>query len=223
MTRCLSRLWSLAFAWSICALLASCGGSTSDGGDNPDDPCGGRCVEPSVKELDGYVTSAMFRDTINGLQVGDHDHIQVGRTVRSFISFDMPEDLPGVAEVQSATITLYQLSPVNDPLGPIKKVVVDHVDYGTSLDPTEHDITPVTANIGVLSDILIPGFRSLDISVLFNQARADGRTRLQFRLRLDPGPESDGDILEDTMRFEDGDDSQGTGNIPQMVVQYTLP
>lgn len=198
---------------AVIALASSCGG-----GDTPDSF---DAPSFSVQILDGYVTSDGFRDTVNLVRVGDQEHVSPIRATRGFLSFNMPV-LPIGAEIQSVVLRVYQLIAVGDPFPVLGNVVVDQVDYGVVLDASAYAMPAVSSNVGMLTNSPEEGFRAIDITQRFISHMATGATRMQFRLRFTM-MDADGDNLEDSVHFEDGDDTQGTGNVPSIIVNYKLP
>ena len=208
----MSRRAYAAFLSVLC--LSACGGSDGGGEQN-------EFTVNADAGQDGYVTSNGFRDTIMDIRVGDQDHLAPGRAVRGFVSFEMPQ-IPVGAQIDRANIRLYQQTTVGAPYDMLRTVIVDHVDYGLTLDPADYAIASLKDDIGTLSDTNIPGFRTVDVTMEVIDDFLTQRPRSQYRIRLS-GPESDGDGLEDTVRFEDGDNSRGTGNVPVLIIQFSTP
>ena len=147
-------------SWLCVLLLAACGGSDGGSGEL-------EVVVNSAAGLDGYVTADGFRDTVMDIRVGDQDHMAPGRAVRGFVSFDMPA-LPVGVVIERANIRLYQQTVVGDPFDQLRTVIVDHVSYGTSLDPTDYAIASLdddigTASGGKLGDHAIPEVSALRV------------------------------------------------------------
>jgi hypothetical protein len=135
---------------------------------------------------------------------------------RGFVGFDL-SSIAGKTIV-SATLRVYQASIQNEPYSNIGSLVVDHVDFGTSLPLAGHvaDGT-LTSNIGTISTNANLEWKTLDVK---NYVQADlnaSRTSSQYRVRFttDSYP-----TQTNTMQLEDAENSRGTGHTPELVVTY---
>jgi pSer/pThr/pTyr-binding forkhead associated (FHA) protein len=175
----------------------------------------------SQARLDGYQAndgSGSNRQDIligNGALTGS-----AGELVwRGFMSFDL-SDIPGGASIESAELRFYQAKVGGDPYGKLGSLVLDHVDYGDSLDANDFGTPAIdSAVLGqqresgawyVLADRTIVDWLEKDLSA--------GRPRFQARMRF--GQETDGDGNEDFSGIESANNFFGTGNAPQLIVTY---
>lgn len=164
----------------------------------------------SQATLDGWRASNGGGNTAWYLQIGRNTTL----TTRSYVSFDLGAIPEGVT-IQKATLRLYQVEVIGSPYSS-NNLVVDHVNYGDSLTKEDYDLTPLSSNIGTLTSNAVIEWKDIEVT---NNLRVDvssGRTRNQYRLRFAGeavGPEA-------WARFESGDNYKGTGNLPQLVVEY---
>jgi hypothetical protein len=102
---------------------------------------------------------------------------------RGFCSFTLPD-----IHLVRATLQLYQASihgtasaTVYADEGP---AIVDHLDYGSSLDPGDYLLAALQADIGTLSTDATIEYKSLDVTPSVQDDIVNGRSASQFRLRL---------------------------------------
>ena len=137
----------------------------------------------------------------NGVMFGSPSQELV---VRSFMSFDL-SGIPATAQVQSIQLRFYQVSVTGTPYAKLGNLLLQHVDYGSTLNDAAFD-TPV-----LHSAILAPhtgagewyDITSNTIGDWIEGDLAAGRTRTQLRLQF--STETDGDGLQDTVSFESGE------------------
>lgn len=177
---------------------------------------------PSQAELDGYRSNDGRGSNKADIFVGNSELSQtVGEVVwRGFISFDI-SSIPGDAILESVELRFYQAKVGGDPYAKLGNLILDHVDFGSSLDASDFDL--LAQDSAVLAPQ--PNGRSWYVfnSSLFDnwleKDLAAGQPRFQLRLRWQT--ETDGDGLEDYAGIESADDFFGTGNLPQLIVTYT--
>ncbi|MGH7753609.1 MAG: DUF7594 domain-containing protein [Gemmatimonadales bacterium] len=157
----------------------------------------------------------------SGPLLGDYDNVFPGREYRQFYSFDLSA-LPGDAEIQSATLRLYQASVQGNPYVELGVVVVDHVDYGVVLDATDHGIAALASAIGTLSASSTEEYKTLVVTSAVRADQTADRTRSQFRVRFVDDGNNDG--TADFASFSDAEDSCCTsGFLPELVIVYKRP
>ena len=140
--------------------------------------------------------------------------------VRGFMSFDL-SSITATAQVQSIQLRFYQVSVTGTPYAKLGNLLLQHVDYGSTLNDAAFD-TPV-----LHSAILAPhtgagewyDITSSTIGDWIESDLAAGRTRTQLRLQF--STETDGDGLQDTVSFESGENYSGTGNLPHVTITYS--
>ena len=62
----------------------------------------------------------------------------------------------------------------------------------------------------------------VDVHGLCRKACGNSSPRSQYRLRF-ATLDSDGDSINDYVQIEDAENTRASGNVPQLVVTYTLP
>jgi len=142
--------------------------------------------------LDGY------RSSNNG---GSNTlEIWVGRnnvaSFRGFVSFDL-KSLPSNITIEKATIKMYQMGIVGKPYVIGGNVVVDHLNYGTSLESSDYDRVAIKMHIGVLSNNDVLEVKNLEVTDSVRNDLYYNRGRSQYRLRFATetvGGNSSGDI-----------------------------
>jgi len=176
---------------------------------------------PSQAALDGFARSdGGFSAGSPGI-VGDIESSFPGVGFRGFYSFDISM-IPAGAVVISVTLRLYQSSVIGAPYASLGNVVVDHVDYGASLDGGDYSGGTLTGNIGVLSSSAVPGYKVLDVTGQVRGDIAGGRTRSQYRLRFSSA-DIDNDSAEDSARFVDAEICCAAPDAPPQLVIRLAP
>ena len=140
--------------------------------------------------------------------------------IRGFMSFDLT-GIPASANVQSIQLRFYQTNVTGTPYAKLGNLLIQHVDYGSTLDNAAYD-TPVLHS-AILSPHTGSGeWYTITANTISDWIEADlaaGRSRTQFRLQF--STETDGDGLQDTASFESGENYFGTGNVPQLTITYS--
>ncbi len=191
--------------------LAACGG----GADGP-----GAIDLASQAALDGFVNSVgnVFTGG-SGPGVGDIDPVQNGLGNRMFYSFDLASVPPSATEIVSATLEVSEEGVSGNPFATLGVIVVDHLDYGPTLDAGDYALPALDSAFGVFSGDAVVGYHGVDVT---GQVRADwglGRPRSQFRLRFAFG-DSDFDGAVDFVGLNDQEDSQGSGRTPFLSIRF---
>lgn len=165
--------------------------------------------------LDGWIRSDGEMDTRRGEPgVGD---LATGQEVRTFLSFVLV-DLPPGATIESAVLSFRQVF-TRGFVFEFNPLLIEHLDYGTTLDPVDFAMlplgTPSTFQLDTLNLI-----RAIDVTLLVQQDADAGRTRAQFRFRMSAGTNGVG--ISDFMAIETADNSYGTGDRPELEVTYRI-
>lgn len=167
-----------------------------------------------ISELDGFRSSN--NDGNNTLD------IRTGRNVnlvsRGFISFDLG-DIPKSATIQEATLRLYQAKVVGNAYTEGGKIETDHLTYGDSLDKTDYAMPALTSSFIVLSNNTNTEWKEADVTDGLKDDVANARSMSQYRIHFET-ENTGGNVAGDFAYFESADNSEGTGNIPQLVVKY---
>jgi hypothetical protein len=139
--------------------------------------------------------------------------------IRGFMSFDLT-GIPATADVKSIQLRFYQVNVTGTPYAKLGNPLMQHVDYGSSLNNAAYD-TPVLHS-AILSPHTGSGqwynITSMTVGDWIESDLTAGRTRFQLRLQF--STETDGDGLQDTASFESGENYYGTGNVPQLTITY---
>jgi hypothetical protein len=179
----------------------------------------------STGDLDGYVRSDFFASASGSPATGDKESdfslISVGW--RQLYSFDIAS-IPTSATITSATLRLYQCDVQGSPysLTSLGNVVVDHVNYGGTFDPSGSAYNGgVALNIGTLSTTASLGYSSLSITNQVENDLTASRVRSQYRTRFSV-LDADSDGNDDFVQFTDAEDSlcagATTNQPPQLAV-----
>ena len=139
-------------------------------------------------------------------RTGDDESFLTGTSARQFFSFDF-SNIPTTATVDPAILRLYQAPQVGAPFNDLGSVVVDHVDYGTTLDnpPGDYD-GGLLALMGVFSTSATTGYQTLNVTTQVASDLASMRGYSQYRLRFSP-LEINNDTDPDYVQFTDAEDS----------------
>jgi hypothetical protein len=199
----------------LIATLSLLGGCGSGGGDDAVTLGLG-----SAAALDGWVESDGTVVTgAGGPLVGDFDAVQPNVGYRQFFSFSLA-GIPAGATVTNATLQLHQQITFGTPFATHGVVVVDHVDYGATLDAADYLGGTITAGIGTIASDATAGIRTLDVTARVAADIAAARTRSQYRLRFSV-LDTDNDGASDYTQFCDAENSiSGTGTLPVLLVTY---
>ena len=140
--------------------------------------------------------------------------------VRGFLSFDL-SGIPATAQVQSIALRFYQVSVTGTPYAKLGNLLLQHVDYGSTLNDAAFD-TPIlhSATLGLHTGA--GEWYNITATTIGDWIESDlaaGRTRTQLRLQF--STETDGDGLQDTVSFESGENYFGTGNLPHVTITYS--
>lgn len=182
----------------------------------------------STPALDGWVRSEGLVNTDNtSMLVGDSGSVD-NATYRGYLSFDLtplPASLTST-NIQSAKLTVHQQSVSGTPYADLKTgvlpllssyLLVDHVNYGTGLTPSDFD-APVLSNQGNLITTPTVGDYSKSVLDALKDDRTNNRTRSQYRLRFAKLTDGDGNF--DAASLTSGDSAT---NKPTLEVTYLIP
>lgn len=144
----------------------------------------------STASLDGYRGSNGFGS--NNL------YILIGRNIsviqRGFVSFDL-SSLPSDATIENVTLRLYQEKVVGNSYGVGENLKVDHLDYGNGLGNEDYGASSISSSFTTLTNNAVIEWKDANVT------EATG-------------------ITSNLVYFESADNTQGTGNLPQLVVKY---
>ena len=191
--------------------------SACDDNDQPNGPTPQSVTITATASLDGYVSNTGSVVTAGGAPLtGDRDAILAGLAFRQFYSFDL-SGLPVNADIDTATLRLYQAAVDGTPYISLGNVIVDHVNYGSALSANDYNQLAITSNIGILSTTGVIEYKTLAVTTAVRNDYSVGRTRSQFRLRTSI-QDADTDGTSDSVSFSDAEQSCCLGQPPQLVI-----
>jgi hypothetical protein len=194
--------------------LTGCGGGSGGGGGPP--PPTISLTILSTPDRDGMIVDATFVFPTFDLQVGDSSS---DNPKRGFLSFSHATIPPGAVLV-SATLRVHQSGVHGTPYADLGNVIVDHIDIGPALDPTDFASPAILDSFATLSTDGTLVYRTLDVSARMAADLAAARGHTDFRLHTTPATDSDGS--EDSSYWNDAEDTDANGNVPQLVIEYHL-
>ena len=202
--------------------LAACGGGGGAGDETrtvalPSDPDLDGCLRSDGRGAWPWVPGLMR--SLTGELYDGVDYLDC----RQFYTFDL-SGLPAGARIEHATLRLYQVEVVGNPYGSLGDVVVDRVHFEQAILAAYFDGNNLDREIGTLSTDAALGYREVVVTSAVRADLADGRTRSQFRVRVDLPGLSVADGRSDFVRFTDAEGSAGdTAHPPVLVLTYTAP
>lgn len=168
----------------------------------------------STAAIDGFRSSNGGGN--NGLEV------RAGRNIylvsRGFVSFEL-SGIPTGATVTEATLRLYQAKIIGNPYGVGGSVKVDHLTYGDSLDDADYSAAALSSSFTTLTGNATLEWKDANVTDRVKDDFANGRSKSQFRVHFQI-ENTGGDATGDFAYFEAPENSQNTGNTPQLVVKY---
>jgi hypothetical protein len=186
--------------------------------------CGGGADRPllivtlaSEPSRDGNVRNDGTVLTAGGAPfTGDIDASTLGVYGRQFFSFFL-EQIPPGALIESALLRLDQQAVSGSPYLSHGALLLEHVDFGPSLDAGDFDVAPLSGGL-VLAPNATVGLKTLDVTALLQADLAAGRRRAQFRLRF-ATLTTDTDGENDCAFFADAENSVGGGTVPILEIR----
>ncbi|WP_192930894.1 Ig-like domain-containing protein [Deinococcus sp. AJ005] len=177
----------------------------------------------STPALDGRVRSDGEVVTNDGsLYIGDSATVG-NATYRSYLSFDLA-GLPAAltsANILAANLTVNQYAVAGSPYTDLdvgaSDLMLDHVNYGTSLTAADFDPTVYSNQGDIISSPTLGNYTKSVLSALKDD-RTNSRVRSQYRLRF--AKLTDGDGNADIAYLRSGDSATDK---PSLVVTYLIP
>lgn len=166
--------------------------------------------------LDGFRSSNNGGNSTLDVRVGRNSNL----VTRGFISFDITS-IPAGAVVTEVTLRLYQAKIIGSPFASGGTLKIDHLTYGDSLDSSDYGLAALSSSFATVTsnptlewkDVVVTDRVKNDLS----NARGTSQFRIHFTSEVTGGDVTgDGDFAY----FESADNSEGTGNAPQLVVKY---
>jgi hypothetical protein len=175
----------------------------------------------SEGELDGYHLNDGSGSTADDILVGNGELMEgFGELVaRGFMSFDLSR-LPVGAAIQDVELRFYQREIHGDPYGKLGGLVLNHIYFGSSFEPSAYDTPAFDAlTLGMQAS---PGswysFSGPTMVAWAESGLAAGRSFLQLRLQF--GQEVDGDGQEDWIAIGAGNGLSRPLESPQLIITY---
>ena len=169
----------------------------------------------SEPELDGFRTSINTGNDAKEIVVGRNKNY----VSRGFLSFDITQ-IPDGAIVNEARLRIFQNSISGNPQKAGIIIKVDHLTFGDNLDLSDYGMPAIssgfanlelTGSTGAWKETEVTGKVRDDLA----NARSHSQFRLHFQTELTRGTE-EGDFVF----FESSDNTNKTGNLPELVINY---
>lgn len=180
---------------------------------------------PTPKEENKTFDSSAPIDGFQASNGGGNNAIEVrvGRNslliIRGFVSFGIG-DIPEGATIKKATLKLYQVQLLGNPFSAGLRVMLDHLDYGDTFENADYNTPSISTSFATLSDSVGAGWRTIDVTDQVRNDLENDRERSQYRLHM-AVENTGGTITGDYVYFESQNNSLGTNNTPQLVVEYS--
>src|SRR5258706_1038873 len=100
---------------------------------------------------------------------------------RGFVSFDVPSTLNGKT-IETATLRLFQRTIIGTPYTDLGSLVVDHLDYGNSLDGADYSASSLSASFGTLTNNAVQEWKDLNVKDMLKDDLTNSRQRSQYRI-----------------------------------------
>ncbi|RLC31040.1 hypothetical protein DRH13_03560 [Candidatus Woesebacteria bacterium] len=177
---------------------------------------------PAPETKEEVITSTASLDGYRGSNGFGHDdlYILVGRNLsviqRGFVSFDL-SSLPSDATIESATLRIYQEKIVGHPYGVGRNLMIDHLNYGDSLGNEDYGSSAISSSFTTLTNNANIEWKDANVTDTLKNDLSSGRNKSQYRILF---PSDTAGATSDLIYFESADNSQGTGNLPQLIVKY---
>lgn len=173
----------------------------------------------SQAALDGYRLNSGTGSASEEILVGNGRFAEedAPQIARGFLSFDLGS-IPAGVTIDSVRLEFYQRRIEGDPYQTLGNLVLDHVDYGSSLEASAYDVPALHS--AVLPQMITPNawyvLADPTLTLWVEESLAVGRDRFQLRLRFTQ--ETDADEDRDLVIVEPGEGS--AGRVPRLTVVY---
>lgn len=177
---------------------------------------------PTPETIEKIITSSASLDGYRGSNGFGRDdlYILVGRNLsviqRGFVSFDL-SSLPSDATIENATLRIYQEKVVGNPYGVGRDLMLDHLDYGNSLGNEDYGVSAISSSVAILTNNTTVEWKDVNVTDSLKNDLSNGRNKSQYRILF---PSDVVGATSDLVYFESADNSQGTSNLPQLVIKY---
>lgn len=164
--------------------------------------------------LDGFRASNGGGNSTVDIRAGRNENL----VTRGFISFDIDE-IPSGATITEASLKMYQVRVIGSPYSVGGVLEVDHLTYGDTLNGEDYSMAALLSGFATLSENKNTGWKETKVTNAVKDDVANARSRSQFRIHFEIEVKS-GDVAGDFVYFESTDNSEGTGNKPQLIIKY---
>jgi len=169
----------------------------------------------SDKNLDGFISSNNYVNTQSEIRAGRNKFL----LSRGFFSFDLAK-LPKYTKIISATLRVYQVKTVGNPYSAeTGNLKVDHLIYKETLDEADYDASALSSSFADLSKNKTTGWKEVEVLSQILEDLGSGRKTSQFRIHFEKEEKGSNDS-GDYVYFESSDNSEGTTNVPQLLIKY---
>ncbi len=173
-----------------------------------------KLILKAIPRLDGFRASNGSGKYSSDIRVGRNE----AAVTRGFVSFDL-SDIPESATIHEVILRLYQTKTVGDPYDAGNPIEVDHLTYGDSLDETDYAMAALVSSFAAVSSNKRLEWKEVDVTKRLKDDISNARSMSQFRIHFET-ENTGNDTTGDFSYFESADNSEGTGNIPELVVKY---
>lgn len=166
--------------------------------------------------LEGFRSSNGSGSTNSNIRAGRDNEL----VTRAFLSFDISR-IPNNADVVLASLKIFQTKTLGNPYKVGGNLLIDHLNYGDSLDKNDFSTPALLSNFDIVSDKPSTGWRKVDVTNQLINDLVSAKTSTQFRLHFEKEILAD-DENGDYTYFESSENTQHSGNTPELIVEYTL-
>lgn len=168
----------------------------------------------STSRLDGYMGSNETGSNTVEIKIGRNQHL----VTRGFVSFNLIK-IPEKVDIESVTLRIFQLKSVGDPYNLLGDLVIDHLNFGDAIDATDYALPAILSSFDTISKSKKTEWKETDVTAQVLDDISNKRSTSQFRLHFEKEVKGD-DPSGDFVYFEAADNSEGTKNVPQLVIKY---
>ena len=168
------------------------------------------------KRIEGFRSSNGSGSTNSNIRAGRDNEL----VTRAFLSFDIT-DIPEGVEIISSELRVFQTKTLGNPYKVGGNLLIDHLNYGDSLDGSDFSTPALLSNFEIFSDKPTTGWRKVDVTNQVINDLVSARPSTQFRIHFEKeiiGGDENGDFAY----FESSENTQHSGNTPELVIEYTL-
>jgi len=164
--------------------------------------------------MDGFESSNGGGNTALDIRAGRNANL----VTRGFVSFNL-SSIPEKATITQATLRLYQTKTVGNPYTAGGSLLLDHLNYGDTLENGDYGSPALLSGFATLTTNAAVEWKEKDVTKEVKDDVENSRKYSQFRIHFNT--ESKGGSVEgDFAYIESANNSEGTGNTPQLVIKY---